>query len=85
MMSRRPSRKHAATPRKFAHPMLKHLAAAGMLAAATGTRLLAQNTTADVVGTATDASGAVIPNAAVELTDVTTHERRTAQSGSNGE
>ncbi len=65
--------------------MLKHLAAAGMLAAATGAPLLAQNTTADVVGTATDVTGAVIPNATVELTDVNTHEKRTAQSGSNGE
>ena len=47
--------------------------------------MLAQNTTADVVGTVTDQSGAVIPNATVQLVDVNTHETRTAQSGSAGE
>ena len=48
-------------------------------------KLLAQNTTADVVGTVTDASGAVVPNATVVLTDVNTHETRTLKSGSSGE
>ena len=50
-----------------------------------GTSVLAQNTTADVVGTVTDASGAVVPNAAVELVDVNTREKRVLQSGSAGE
>ena len=47
--------------------------------------LLAQNTTADVVGTVTDATGAVVPNAKVELTDIGTHDTRTATAGSAGE
>ncbi|MCU1223512.1 MAG: hypothetical protein JWQ42_1605 [Edaphobacter sp.] len=47
--------------------------------------LLAQTTTADVVGNVTDASGAVIPNATVELTNMETHETRTDTSGSSGE
>ena len=78
MMSRR-------TRRKFKNPILKHALRAGMLAAAVGSPLFAQNTTADVVGTATDATGAVIPNATVELTDVNTHDKRTVQTGSGGE
>jgi hypothetical protein len=47
--------------------------------------LLAQSTTADVVGTVTDTTGAVVPNATVQLTSVDTHETRTVTSGSNGE
>ena len=58
---------------------------AALLAAATVPAAFAQNTTADVVGTVTDATGAVIPNATVELTDVNTHDKRTVTSGSNGE
>src|ERR1700743_3555646 len=46
---------------------------------------LAQNTSADVVGTATDASGAVLSGATVVLTDVNTHDQRTATSGGAGE
>jgi hypothetical protein len=47
--------------------------------------VLAQNTTADVVGTATDASGAVLSGATVVLTDVNTHDQHTATSGGAGE
>ncbi len=47
--------------------------------------LLAQNTTADVTGVVTDASGAIVPNATIVLTDVNTHEQRTITSGSGGE
>jgi hypothetical protein len=47
--------------------------------------MLAQNTTADVVGTVSDVSGAVIPNAKIELTNIDTHETRTVTSGSDGE
>jgi hypothetical protein len=52
----------------------------------TGTgSMFAQNTTADVVGTVTDNTGAAIPNAQVELTNVDTQEKRGAVSGSGGE
>jgi len=64
---------------------LRNLAYASLFAAATSTTMLAQSTTADVVGTVTDATGAVIPNATVVLTDVNTHATRTLKSGSGGE
>ena len=48
-------------------------------------RIHAQATTGDVVGTVVDASGSVIPGATVELTNVDTHERRTVVTGSAGE
>ncbi len=70
---------------KHARNTVKHAVRAVVLAAVAGTPLFAQNTTADVVGTVTDATGAVIPNATVELTDVNTHDKRTVQSGSGGE
>jgi hypothetical protein len=53
--------------------------------AITGLPLLAQNTTADVVGTVTDSTGAAIPNATVELTAIDTHEKRMVKSGASGE
>ena len=49
------------------------------------TPLFAQSTTADVIGTVTDSSGAVIPGAKVELTNVDTHETRVATTGAAGE
>ena len=58
---------------------------AGFLMAIAGVPMLAQNTTADVVGTVTDVHGAVIPNAKIELTNIDTHESRTVTSGSDGE
>lgn len=45
----------------------------------------AQNTTADVVGTATDSTGAVVPGATVELSNVDTQEKRVVTSGGGGE
>ena len=45
----------------------------------------AQSTTSDVVGTVTDSTGAVVPNATVELTSIETHEKRTLTSGAGGE
>jgi hypothetical protein len=42
--------------------------------------MFAQNTTADVVGTVTDNTGAAIPNAQVELANVDTQERRDTAS-----
>jgi hypothetical protein len=45
----------------------------------------AQVITADLVGTVTDATGAVIPNATVTVTNVGTQAKRTVAAGSNGE
>jgi len=56
-----------------------------MVVSAIGMPLFAQNTTADVVGTVTDSSGAVIPGATVELTNVDTQEKRVLTSGGGGE
>ncbi len=44
-----------------------------------------QLTTADILGTATDASGAVLPNASVTLTNLGTREQRTAVTNGSGE
>jgi hypothetical protein len=45
----------------------------------------AQLTTADILGTVTDASGAVVPNANVTLVDLGTNETRTVQSNGSGD
>ncbi len=65
--------------------MMRRAAGMGVFAVLAGIPALAQNTTADVVGTATDASGAVIPNATVELVDVGTQDKRIVHSGAAGE
>ena len=44
-----------------------------------------QLTTADILGTITDATGAVVPNANVTLTNLGTNEKRTAQSNTSGD
>jgi hypothetical protein len=44
-----------------------------------------QLTTADILGTVTDASGAVIPNAQVTLTNLGTQEKRTVTSNDAGD
>src|SRR3984957_10368127 len=44
-----------------------------------------QLTTADILGTVTDASGAVIPNAQVTLTNQGTQEKRTTTSNASGD
>jgi len=45
----------------------------------------AQLTTADVVGTVSDSSGAVVPNANVTLKNLDTNEVRSAQSNGSGD
>lgn len=55
------------------------------MAASTCRPLLAQNTTADVIGTVTDSTGAVIPGAKVELTNVETQEKRVVSTSGGGE
>lgn len=47
--------------------------------------LHAQSATADVVGTITDSSAAVVPNASMELSNLDTKEKRIASSGGAGE
>ncbi len=47
--------------------------------------VFAQLTTADILGTVTDSTGAVIPNANVKLLNVNTHEIRTATSNASGD
>lgn len=44
-----------------------------------------QLTTADILGTVTDASGAVVPGATVTLTNLGTNQTRTAQTSSSGD
>jgi len=46
---------------------------------------LAQLTTADILGTVTDSTGAVVPNANVTLVNLGTNEARTAQSNGSGD
>src|SRR6201996_7534535 len=45
----------------------------------------AQLTTADILGTVTDASGAVVPNATVTLTNLGTNQTRIVQTGGSGD
>ncbi len=44
-----------------------------------------QLTTADILGTVTDATGAVVPNAEITLTNLGTNEKRTTQSNGSGD
>jgi hypothetical protein len=44
----------------------------------------AQVVTADVIGTVTDVSGAVVPGASIAIENTGTHEKRTSASGSDG-
>lgn len=45
----------------------------------------AQLTTADILGTVTDASGAVVPNADITLTNLGTNEKRSSKSNNSGD
>ena len=49
------------------------------------TAAFAQLTTADILGTVTDPSGASIPNATVTLTNLGTNQQRTVQSNASGD
>jgi Carboxypeptidase regulatory-like domain len=49
------------------------------------TAAFAQLTTADILGTVTDPSGAVVPNATIILTNLGTNEVRTTQSSNSGD
>jgi hypothetical protein len=50
-----------------------------------GAQAFAQLTTADILGTVTDASGAVVPNATVVVKNLGTNEVRTVQTSSSGD
>ncbi|HXO04256.1 MAG TPA: TonB-dependent receptor [Candidatus Sulfotelmatobacter sp.] len=50
-----------------------------------GTRTSAQLTTADIVGTVTDPSGAVLPNAKITVESLATHEARSTETTSAGD
>ncbi len=50
-----------------------------------GAQAFAQLTTADILGTVTDASGAVVPNATVVVKNIGTNEERTVQTNGSGE
>src|SRR5580704_17766555 len=61
-------------------PLLFSLAILLLLTAAA----LAQLTTADILGTVTDQTGASVPNASVTLTNLGTNDQRTVQSNGSG-
>jgi hypothetical protein len=46
--------------------------------------LLGQSSTGSIVGTVTDSSGSIIPEAAVSLTNIRTGDHRTAQTNADG-
>jgi hypothetical protein len=62
---------------------MKRFALLALLAFASAA--LGQLTTADIVGTVTDQTGAVVPNAMVTVLNLATNEKRTAQSNSSGD
>ena len=47
--------------------------------------VVGQLTTADILGTVTDSTGAVVPNATVTINNLGTNEKRTTQSNSSGD
>lgn len=55
------------------------------LALLTPCRMLSQQTTADVVGTVSDRTGAVVPGATVRLTSIDTGEAQTTQTTESGD
>lgn len=67
--------------RKSSHHILLALFVLFLLG---GLNATAQLTTADIVGTITDSTGAIVPNASVKLTNLATQEVRTTQTGETG-
>ena len=65
--------------------ILRSLLLFTFLVATTISPAFGQLTTADILGTVTDATGAVIPNATVVLTNTGTNEKRTTTSNSSGD
>ncbi len=84
--------KHTNKIRIFSEAAVRRTRFAAGVAVVTGCMLLpaapyaaAQNSTATIVGTVTDNTGASIPNATVTLTNNGTGEKRTAQSTGSGD
>jgi len=63
---------------------LRDLLSAVLIWFAFGAPVQAQTSTADVLGTVTDSSGAVLPNATVRLIDTDTNAERRFQTGKDG-
>src|SRR5271156_3748516 len=70
--------------RKIFEGLRRPLALLAILVLATSAAF-GQVTSADILGTLTDATGAVVPNAAVTLVNLGTNEKRTTQSNASGE
>jgi hypothetical protein len=73
---------------ELGHPILKALRNSTLLLAFVflfASSAFSQLTTADVVGTVTDATGALVPNAVVVITNLGTNEKRTGQSNGSGD
>ena len=64
---------------------LRGLLLTGAIFLLTVPAVFAQLTTADILGTVTDASGAVVPNATVVITNLGTNESRTVQTSGAGD
>ena len=56
-----------------------------LLLALPGSVCFGQTTTADILGTVTDSTGAIVPNAEIRLEDAATHIVRTDHTGASGE
>ena len=73
---------------KHVHAVAKALRNLSLLLAITvisASWAFAQLTTADILGTVTDATGAIVPNAAVIITNLGTNEKRTGQTNNAGD
>ncbi len=68
--------------RQYCKPFMGLVLAAVVIL--TGRQLGAQVATADVLGTVTDATGAVVPGAAIQIENVGTSEKRSTVSGPDG-
>jgi hypothetical protein len=66
-------------------PQLKISAISLVLFITSVAQIYAQLTTADIVGTVSDSSGAVLPNASVTLKNLDTNETRSTQSNGSGD
>ncbi len=84
--------RHSRTIRIFAEAAVRRTRFAAGAAAVTGCLLLlgapfaaAQNSTATIIGTVTDNTGAAVPNATVTLRNTGTGEKRTAKSSGSGD
>ena len=78
-----PSASLSVAQRKVASHLVPAAFATCLFAGAVPT--FAQTTTADILGTVLDATGAIVPNANVSLEDLATHNVRKLQSNQSGE